>query len=162
MSANMDNEFDASPDGISIAGTLFKIGVIIAVSALFNYSPDKVGVLESITDPSSFTPLLTSDFSPYLFWLNLWWGAAFALHVVNLVVRRWSVATRLVDIAIRLLSVFVLGGMTLGTPFIAHPVAAVVARIALAVACLMSFFETVKQFSRLLISQQIYVELKEG
>ena len=162
MSANMGNESDASPDSISIAGALVKIGVIIAVSALFNYYPDKVGVLESITDPSSFTPLLTPDFRPYLSWLNLWWGAALALHGVNLVARRWNVATRLVDIVIRLLSVWVLGWMALGVPFIAQPVAAVAARLGLAVACLLSFFEAVKQFNRLLISRNIYVESKRA
>lgn len=56
---------------ISVGRSIVNICVIAAASVLSNFFPERVGMIKSATDPSSFTPLLAPEFQSYLSWLNL-------------------------------------------------------------------------------------------
>lgn len=63
------------------------------------HDPDRIRFTKTITDPSTFVPLLASEFKNHLPWLNLWWGLTLVLSLVNLYYRRWQPATRWADFA---------------------------------------------------------------
>ena len=149
------------PDRIHAAQTIVKMCLIVAASVLFNFFPEKVGVIKSLTDPSGFTPLLAPAFQSYLPWLNLYWGLAFSLLVVHLGLRRWTVVTRWLDLALRIFGAFVLLGMVLGAPFITVPILSILVKLILAVACVVMLIEAGKQFKRLLGGKHTVVQLKE-
>ena len=119
---------------IGIVWIIMSLCAIAAASILFNFYPDKVGVLVSATDPSSFISLLAPEFQAHMFWLNLWWGLAFTLNVVRLCLGRWTAVTRWADVALSVLAAFVLGRMVLGGPISVFPTATTVAKLVLAIA----------------------------
>ena len=165
MFTHASDDMDETPqdqDRISVAQTLVRMGVILAASVLFNFYPEKVGVIQSATDPSSFTPLLAPEFQSYLFWLNLWWGLDLSLRLVHLIRRRWTVATRWADIVLRLLNVLLLGWMVLGVPFITVLWVSVLVKLVLAVVCTVTLVEAGKQCDRLLDGTRTVIQWKEG
>ena len=70
--------------GCFTARTNVNLCLIAASAMLFNVYPERVGLLKSVTVPSSFTPLLAPEFHTYLPWLNLWWGLTFSLNLAHL------------------------------------------------------------------------------
>jgi hypothetical protein len=152
MSQNMDarpGETLRDPADISAVGIGAKLCLVIVAGVLFNFYPDKIGPIWSVTDPG-FTPLLSPEFQIYLPWLNVWWSLIFGLNLAHLVLRRWTAATCWADIALRVLSAVLFGWLVLGEPFVAIPLASALAKIALAVACFVTLVEAGKQFDRLL------------
>lgn len=146
---------------IPVAGTSAKLFLIVAASVLFNFYPDKVGLVQSVTDLSSFAPLLTPTFQTYLPWLNVWWGLTFSLNVAHLIIRRWTAATRWADIARRVLSAVLFGWLVLGEPFIAIPLVSALVKMALAVVCFVTLVEAGKQFDRWLDGTRAVIQWKE-
>lgn len=126
------NQIEQRNDRIGRGRTLVDLFVIVAAAILFNFFPQKVGVMVSATDPSTFTPLLAPEFQSYLLWLNIWWGVTFSLYVAHFVLGKWNPATRRIDIARRLFGVVLLGWMVVGTPFIAVPWASAIVKLILA------------------------------
>lgn len=97
------------PDRIHVGWTIVNICVLSALIILFNVFPDRIGVILSIDDPSSFVPLLAPDFfKDELPRLNLWWGLALALNVVNLYYGRWHRGTRLAAYALTVFAMLIL------------------------------------------------------
>ncbi len=83
--------------------------VLVALLVLFNAFPERIGVIVSADDPSSFVPLLAPEFfEDLLLRLNVWWGLALALNVVNLYYDRWMWGTRLADYALTFFGMFIL------------------------------------------------------
>lgn len=148
-------------DRIGIGGTVAKMGLVAAVTVLFNFYPERVGILWSATDWSSFTPVLAPQFQAYLGWLNLWWGLAFSLEVAHLVLRRWTAATRWMDLALRAFGALVLGALVLGEPFVAAPAGLLAIKAILALAVVGMFIAAIAQFSHLLGGRHLVVELKD-
>lgn len=140
---------------ISVGRSIVNICVIAAASVLFNFFPERVGMIKSATDPSSFTPLLAAEFQSYLSWPNLWWGLAFSLHLVHLILRRWTVVTQWVDLALRVFGAFLLGWMVLGAPFIVVPWGSVTVKFILAVVCVLTLIGAGKHFNRLLRESEL-------
>ena len=92
--------------------------VILAVIVLFNFFPDKVGVLVSLTDPQSFIPLLAPEFMDHLAWLNLWWGLALLLAGAKLIIGRWRTAMRWAEIGLQFFAGFILFRLVMGGPIV--------------------------------------------
>jgi hypothetical protein len=163
MSENADDRKGTpsrDQDRIPASSTIVKLCLIVVASMLFNYHPDKVGLIRSVTDPS-FTPLLAPEFKAYLPWLNLWWGLTFSLNLAHLTIRRWTAATRSADIALHVLSAVLFGWLVLGEPFIVVPLVSALVKIALAVACFVTLIETGKQLDRLLDGTRVAIQWKE-
>lgn len=135
---------------ISMGRSIVNICLIAAASVLFNFFPEKVGMVTSATDPSSFTPLLAPEFQSYISWLNLWWGLAFSLYLVHLILRRWTLVTQWADVALRVFGAFLLGWMALGAPFIVVPWVSVTIKLILAAVCVLALIGAGRQFNRLL------------
>lgn len=140
-------------DPIGIGGAVAKMGLVAAVVVLFNFYPEKVGVLWSATDWSTFAPVLAPQFQAYLFWLNLWWGPAFSLEVAHLLLRRRTTATRWMDLAVHSYGALVLGAMVLGDPFRAAPVGLLAIKGLLALVVVVMLITAIAQFGQLLGSQ---------
>jgi hypothetical protein len=109
---------DRDRDHIHAGWVLVQVAFIFAVAMLFNFFPERVGVLVSADDPLSFVPLLTAEFAWFLPWLNLYWGLAFTLCLVHLSLGRWHWTTRLADLLLGALGLFVLLLLITGGPIV--------------------------------------------
>jgi hypothetical protein len=92
--------------------------IIVASIVLFNVFPDRVGVLVSATDSSTFVPLLAPEFQMQMPWLNLWWGLALLLTAIKLVYGRWTAVLLWADFGLRVLGIRVLVALILGGPLL--------------------------------------------
>ena len=139
-----------NPDRVSIAGTISELFIICAAAIVFNFCPRAIGFWRSAADPTSFTPLLGPGFAPFLPWLNSYWLWAFCLCVANLALQRWTLATRVVDLALNLYGAAIFAAMFMGSPFLVVPVATVAAKSVLAVVCFAFLLGALDQFVHLL------------
>jgi hypothetical protein len=97
---------------------LLDLCILVASIVLFNVFPDRVGVLISATDTSTFVPLLAPEFQAQMPWVNLWWGLALLLTVVKLVYGRWTAVLLWADWGLRVLGIRVLVALILGGPIL--------------------------------------------
>lgn len=91
---------------------------LVAVIVLFNVFPEKVGVIVSATDSTTFVPLLAPEFQVHMSSLNLWWSLALLLTVIKLVYGRWTVLLQWTDLGLRVLGIYVLVSLILGGPIL--------------------------------------------
>jgi hypothetical protein len=138
------------PDRISVAGTIVEMAIIGAAAIIFNFYPEHIGFWQSADDPLSFTPLLGPGFAAFLPWLNTYWLWAFWLCVANLALQHWTLATRVVDLALNLYGAAIFAAMFMGSPFLAVPVATFAAKSVLAVVCFVFILAAFDQFIHLL------------
>ena len=148
-------------DRIGIGWTVAKMGLVAAMAVLFNFYPEKVGILWSVTDWSTFTPVLAPQFQAYLVWLNPWWGLAVSLEVAHLLLRHWTTATRWMDLASRAFGALVLGALVLGDPFMAAPVGLLALKGILALVVVGMLITAITHFSQLLGGRRLVVELRD-
>lgn len=88
---------------------LFNICFTVFFMVLFNVFPQRIGMIITATDPTSFVPLLNPEFlDTYLPWFNAWWGLALALNFAHLGLRRWTQATRWADFGLTLFALSIL------------------------------------------------------
>jgi len=98
-----------NPDRIDVGWTIASICGLAALLVVFNAFPERIGVIVSADEPSSFVPLLAPEFfEDLLLRLNVWWGLALALNVVNMYYDRWMWGTRLADYALTFFGMFIL------------------------------------------------------
>jgi hypothetical protein len=151
MSANATTHTSRrNPDRISVSGTIIELFIICAAAILFNFYPRAIGFWRSAADPTSFTPLLGPGFAPFLPWLNTYWLWAFCLRVANLALQRWTLVTRLLDLALNLFAAAIFAAMFADSPFLEIPVATFAAKSVLLVVCFAFLLGALDQFVRLL------------
>ena len=138
------------PDRINMAGTIVELFLIIAVAILFNFFPQRVGFVRSAADPTSFTPLLGPGFAAFLPWLNTYWLWAFCLCLAHLVLRRWTLATRLTDLGLDLCGTAIFALMFADTSFLELPVATLAGKVVLFCVCIAFLLGALEQLVRLL------------
>ena len=155
------NQIEQRNDRISKGRTLVDLLVIVAAAIVFNFFPQNVGVLVSATDPSSFIPLLAPEFQSYLLWLNIWWRVTFSLYVAHLVLGKWNLATRWIDIGRRLFGVVLLGWMMVGAPFIVVPWASAIVKLILAAIGITMLVKMVQQINLLFRANRTAIEPRE-
>ena len=123
------------PDRINIAGTIVEMAIIGAAAIVFTFYPEHIGFWQSADDPTSFTPLLGPGFDAFLPWLNTYWLWAFCLCVANLAFQRWTLVTRLLDLALNLFGAAIFAAMFADSPFRTVPVATLAAKSVLLIIC---------------------------
>jgi hypothetical protein len=112
------------------------LGVVFTVLAMvwFNLLPNTVGYYVTLTDTTSFTPVLAPAFQTYLPWLNFWWGASILLNIVHIINGRWTLMSRLADLVLSLYGISVLVGMAAGPAFLLLPWLSIVVKVILGIA----------------------------
>ncbi len=135
-------------DRVHLMGTAADLILIAAALVVFNAFPDKVGIVRSLTDSSSFTPLLAPDFRNHMPLLNLYWGLAFSLCIANLVMLRWNIGTRSIDLALSILGIFVLIQLALGGPLTVYVGLDYVVKFGLAVAIIPAAIDTIRKIQQ--------------
>jgi hypothetical protein len=102
-------------NAVSAGDQIAEIVFTTIALVLFNVLPQRIGVLISAEDPGSFVPLLSPVFfERFLPWLNVYWSLTLGLAFVTLVLERWTVPTRLADIAINILGLSIFVTMLFG------------------------------------------------
>jgi hypothetical protein len=142
----MDNKMTAR---IIVLRAGINMIIILAVAYLFNFLPEKVGVLRSANDLTTFTPVLAPEFADHLPGLNLWWGLALLFHAALLVMRRWTPALRWAQMALGFVGAYVLARIVFADPFLATPFASGLIRYLLACAALALAFNSARRLNRL-------------
>ena len=103
---------------VIVVGALINMLIIAAVAYLFNFLPEKVGTYRTVTDLTTFTPLLAPEFADHLLGLNLWWGLAFLLNLALLWTRRWTPALRWSQMALGFIGAYMLARIVVTGPFL--------------------------------------------
>ena len=98
-----------------IAGVVFSAFLII----LFNFFPEKVGIILIHDGIVEFVPLLGKGYTTYLPWLNLWWVLSVVLNVIVLRQGHWQMWTRWAEWGVNVLSLLVLYLLFTSTDFLA-------------------------------------------
>jgi hypothetical protein len=142
-------------DHVHVFGTLVEMILILALIVLFNNFPDKIGVIPSLTDPSSFKPLLAPEFQAHMPWLNVYWGLALSLCALNLALGAWNPFTRLAEIGLQALGAYILLRMITGGPLIVYSEFTLLVKFALALALLASAIDIIAKLVRWLAMQTV-------
>ena len=150
----------ADSERVHVIGTIVEVGLITAVATVLNFFPEKVGIIKSLTDPVSFTPLLAPEFQVHLPMLNPYWGFAASLCVVNLTLRRWNIVTRCAELALNILALSILVQMVLGGPIAVSPGITMVIKFGLATAVIPTCITVVREIHQLISKYTITVEGK--
>jgi hypothetical protein len=117
LTTNQTTPQAVRPDRNAISPYEPIVEIVFTTIALvvFNVLPQRVGVLISALEPDSFVPLLSPlFFERYLPWLNVYWALTLGLAFIHLVFQRWTIATRLADIAINILGLNIFVSMLFG------------------------------------------------
>ncbi len=96
------------PDCVHRGWLVIEILLIAALIIVFNFFTERIAISLPTKDARISVPLLAADFQLYLPLLNLWWGLAVILKVVQFAYNRWLIATRWADIALSLLTLVIL------------------------------------------------------
>lgn len=122
--------------------------MIAVVTVVFNFLPEKVGIYRTVSDLSTFTPLLAPEFSNHLLGLNVWWGLAFSFHIALLATKRWTPALRWTQMALGFVGAFVLTRLAVDVPFLPSAGAALI-RYLLVCVVLAQIFTAARRLNRL-------------
>ncbi|MGB8647249.1 MAG: hypothetical protein WCF84_18570 [Anaerolineae bacterium] len=138
------------PDRVHVVGTIVEMILILAILVLFNFFPDRIGVVQSLMDPSSFKPLLAPEFQTHMPWLNLYWGLALSLCVLNLTLGRWTLYARWAELGLNALAAYIFLRMALGGSLSVYPGLTLLVKLGLAVALIVTGIEIIRKLIRLL------------
>lgn len=131
-----------------VLSSIINTAIIAAVAVVFNFLPERVGVYRTVTDLSTFTPLLAPEFSNHLLGLNVWWGLAFSFHIALLATKRWTPALRWTQMALGFVGAFVLARLAVDAPFV-PPAGAEFVRYLLVCVVLAQIFTGARRLNRL-------------
>jgi hypothetical protein len=147
-------------DHVNVVGTIVDLVMITAVSIVLNFLPNKVGIIKSLTDPSSFSPLLAPEFQDHMPMLNIYWGLAASLCIANLVLRRWNIVTRSAELGLNFLALVILVQMVLGGPLAVSAGLTLVFKLGLGIAVIPTCVAVIKGVYQLISKYTITVEAK--
>jgi hypothetical protein len=88
------------PDKIKRGELITEIFFSLVGLIIFTFYIDKIGIYNLIDGQWTFTPILTSAFTPYVPWLDLLWVLTIILNAFLLRRGTWEVGTRIFAIAI--------------------------------------------------------------
>jgi hypothetical protein len=103
---------------ISRPGVLVEIVIVLACVVLLNFYPERVGFWLSAGDRSSFTPILASEFSVHLPWLNTLWAISLLVALSKVLFGYWTPVLRAADFGVSLLSIHVFLQLIRGGPLL--------------------------------------------
>jgi len=142
------------PEWMSIIGILG----VLTIAILFNFFLDRIGYLQTATDPDSFKPLLVEGFRPHLVWLNLWCGLALTMHVINLVNGGWTLLTRWGELFVDFLAIFVQGRIVLGNQLFNSSFVDLAAKGVLVITAVGLIIGLIRKLTKLLIVRDTQVD----
>jgi hypothetical protein len=91
------------------AWLLVEVAVLAALMGLFNFFPQKIGVLVSAQESGSFIPLIMPGFTRNLIGLNLWLGLALGLNLIVLINGRRTITMKWATIGLNFFGMAILG-----------------------------------------------------
>jgi hypothetical protein len=141
-------------DRVHVLGTIVEMVLILAVMVLFDFFPDRIGMIRSLLDPSGFRPLLAPEFQDHMPWLNLYWGLVLSLCALNLSLGTWNKYTRWAELGLNALAAYILLRMVLGGPLSTYFEVTVLVKLALAAALIGTSIEIIRKLVRLLSRDQ--------
>ncbi len=101
---------------ISPAGEIISIVFLAILLILFNFFPQFVGIY-FFGESRGFISILVEGYQALMPWVNLWWLTSLAVKVVNLRSGRWTTWTRLAEIGVNLIGIYILYQIFSGAPF---------------------------------------------
>ncbi|MDX1414216.1 MAG: hypothetical protein R3293_08490 [Candidatus Promineifilaceae bacterium] len=105
------------PNRINRAGLIISIVFLVIFLIWFNFFPRFVGIYVFADKDSGFISVLVDGYQALMPWINLWWIASILLKVLTLRQGRWTTVTRLGEIGVNLIGLFVIYQIFSGTPF---------------------------------------------
>jgi hypothetical protein len=155
---NLNVEEDS--DRVHRVGTIVDIVLISVAAIVLNLFPEQVGILRSLADPSSFTPLLAPEFQIHMPILNLYLGLAASLCIANLILRHWNIFTRWAELGLNFLALSILVQMVLGGPIAVSPGITLVIKFGLAIAAIPTCVTIAREIHQLIRKHAAAVEAK--
>ncbi len=61
-----DYKMENNDDRVHTLGTIVEMVLILALMILFDFFPERIGIIRSLSDPSSFRPLLAPEFQQHM------------------------------------------------------------------------------------------------
>ena len=158
---------------VSRAGQIIGIVFLAILLVLFNFFPHLVGIYMFTDEGMGFVSVLVDGYEQLMPWINIWWIASILLKVFILRQGQWTTATRLGEIGINLLGLYVLYQIFTGVPFLGvnpewssgsvewavtlfeslRPVASLLTKMILGIIFIVSVFEIVGQVWKLVTNR---------
>jgi hypothetical protein len=95
-------------------GAIVGSSFIIVMMVLFNLLPAYVGILSFSNTERWFLPLLAPTYTFYLPWWNIFWALGLGLQLTMLLMNRWTIATRWIDLGLRVMGIAIVVAMLTG------------------------------------------------
>jgi hypothetical protein len=155
-------EIRREQDHGSTARSVFCMCALVAAAIVFNLLPDKVGSIRLDAHPVRVIPMLAPGFAAFLPRLNVWWALSFSLHAARLILGRWTVTMRWLDVVAHLFGACVLGAMAAGDPFLPVPGLPTDLSWLLALACLALLVVAGMRLQQLLVLKPVVFRWEQG
>lgn len=88
----------SQPDKIKRGELITEIVFTLAALIIFNFYLDRIGIYNNFNGTWSFTPVLTSAFTPYIVWFDLLWVLTIIQDVILLRKGAWQTGSRIFSI----------------------------------------------------------------
>jgi hypothetical protein len=90
----------SQPDRIKRGELITEIFFTLVALIIFNFYLDRVGIYNSLNGTWTFTPVLTSAFTPYIAWFDLLWVLTIIQDVILLRKGAWQMGSRIFSIVL--------------------------------------------------------------
>jgi hypothetical protein len=90
----------SQPDRIKRGELITEIFFTLVALIIFNFYLDRVGIYNSLNGTWTFTPVLTSAFTPYIAWFDLLWVLTIIQGVILLRKGAWQMGSRIFSIVL--------------------------------------------------------------
>ena len=103
---------------VNRTGQIIGIVFLVILLVLFNLFPQLVGIYIFTDEGTSFVSVLVDGYEQLMPWINIWWISSILLKLFIIRQGQWTTATRLGEIGINLLGLYVLYQIFSGVPFL--------------------------------------------
>ena len=105
------------PNRVNRVGLILNIVFLLILLIVFNFFPHLVGIYMFTDGGNAFVSVLVDGYQVLMPWINVWWIASILLKVFILRQGRWTTVTRLGEIGINVLGLYILYQIFSGVPF---------------------------------------------
>jgi hypothetical protein len=141
---------DRAKTGELIATITFTIIALL----VFNFYLDDLGRYWTNTSGWQSTPVFDPHFAVFVPWLSVWWLGDLLLAIVVLARGRWTLATRISEIALNCFGLVILLQMLLDGPLAAFPPLEPVFKLVIGILFAVTALETVRSTYRLFTARR--------
>lgn len=160
------------PNRVSRSEEIIGIVFVTILLVLFNFFPHRVGVY-FFGENQGFISILVDGYQTLMPWINLWWLSSLVVKVINLRRGHWTTWTRLAEIGVNLIGIYLMYQIFSGAPFLGinlewssgsvdwaitlldnlDSVARLATRLGLGIIIIVTVFETIAQIYRLITNR---------